>query len=483
VSKHVLRAALVWHDEVMSDIVVDKSAKLTIGTSPRATFLVPDLGLPDELVILRPGARGYVLTLGDRMGGTIAIGGSERDVGAFVRESGDRFHATSIERGDWGLVELDPSGAYKLFFQFVEVDERVPVVKRSMVLAGLGGHLFATAVLALVWYLQGQELDEAVFRGAAITTIALVIGGVAWAILRDDSESKASLAFSTVLHAALLFATYQVYDESDAFAWPERPPLADRYIVGRIEPTPPPAITATQPTAQPELPAPAPPSPSPVPQPSAAPGTRAPGHAPEVGVLQRRNRDILDGVLGRSTAGTLSHFNEIGGDGLPGTGGDGGLPGTHGHGRDGNGQGPVGKFTRDPGGPPGPPHEDRKGGCMGDDCKGPSEKQVGTIIINPPTVDDELDKKTIDQIVRSRSGLFRSCYQRQLDHGHPDLGGDIVTKFVIGGDGAVKSAVVIGGTLHNEDVAACVTRNLMTLPFPPKPPGGIAIYPFMFSPH
>jgi hypothetical protein len=483
VSKHVLRAALVWHDEVMSDIVVDN--KLTIGTSPRATFLIPDLGLPDELVILRPGERGYVLTLGDQMGGTIAIDGSERDVGAFVRESGDSFHATSITRGDWGLVELDPSGAYKLFFQFVEVEERVPVVTRSMVLAGLAGHLIASAVLTLVWYLQGQDLDEAAFRGVAITTVSLIIGGVAWAILRDDSESKASLAFSTVLHAALLFMTYQVYNESDAFAWPERPPLADRYIVGRIEPTPPmPAVIAVPPAAQPELPAPAPSVPTPIPQPpSAAPGLRAPGHAPDVGVLERRNRDILDDVLHRSHAATLARFNEIGGDGQPGTGGDGGLPGTRGDGRDGDGQGPVGQLTRDPGGPPGPPHKDRKGGCVTDDCKGPREKAVGTITVKPPTVDDELDKKAIDDIVRANSGLFRACYQRQLDRGHPDLAGDIVTKFVIGGDGVVKSAVVIGGTLHNDDVAACVTRNLMPLHFPAKPPGGIAIYPFLFSPH
>src|SRR5262249_30363527 len=127
--------------------------------------------------------------------------------------------------------------------------------------------------------------------------------------------------------------------------------------------------------------------------------------------------------------------------------------------------------------------QDRKGGCVDDDCKGPSEKKVGDLIVKPPTIDDELDKMMIDQIVRRNAGLFRACYQRQLDHGHPDLAGDIVTKFVIGGDGAVKSAVVIGGSLHNDDVAACVTRNLMPLHFPPKPPGGIAIYPFLFSPH
>jgi hypothetical protein len=469
----------------MSDVVVDKPTKLTVGTSPRATFLVPDLGLPDELAILRPGERGYVLTLGDRMGGTISIDGAQRDVRASVRESGAGFHATSITPpchgsgglGDWGLVELDPSGAYKLFFQFVEVDERVPVVKRSMVAAGVAGHLLATAALTLAWYLQGQALDEAMFRGAAITTVALIIGGVAWAILRDDTESKASLAFSSVLHAALLFMTYQLAGESDAFAWPERSPIADRYIVTRLDAQPP-APIAIAAAAQPETSTPAP---SPTPLPSPAPGTRSPGHAPEVGLLQRRNRDILDGVLGRSTAGMLQRFDRIGGDRQPGHGGDGGLPATHAPRGPGNGNGPIGRFTRDTGSGD-PQAEDRQGGCTSDDCKGPGEKKVGSITVKPPTIDDELDKKTIDEIVRSRSGLFRSCYQRVLDHGHPDLAGDIVTKFVIGGDGIVHSANVIGGSLRNDDVTGCVTRNLMMLRFPAKPPGGIAIYPFVFSP-
>src|SRR5262249_5778179 len=214
----------------MSDIVVDKPAKLTVGTSPRATFLVPDLGLPAELAILRPGKRGYVLTLGDRMSGPTSVDGGERDVATFVRDGGTSFHATAISGTDWGLVELDPSGTYKLFFQFVEVDEPVPVVRRSMIVAGFAGHLLATATLALVWFLKGQDLGEAICRGAAVSTISLVVGGVAWSVLRQDSESQASLVFSTLLHAALLFMTYQLYDDNDAFAWPERSPLTDRYL-------------------------------------------------------------------------------------------------------------------------------------------------------------------------------------------------------------------------------------------------------------
>src|SRR5678816_4174784 len=39
--------------------------------SGNPTFVVPDVGLPEHFAIVRPGNRGYLLTLGERMRGTI----------------------------------------------------------------------------------------------------------------------------------------------------------------------------------------------------------------------------------------------------------------------------------------------------------------------------------------------------------------------------------------------------------------------------
>jgi hypothetical protein len=95
VSTVSLRAALIWHDEVMDDVVLDKPTKITVGTTGRATFVIPNLGLPANFAIIRPGNRGYLLTLGENMRGTICVDGQEQDVSEFVRGGGE-FHATPI---------------------------------------------------------------------------------------------------------------------------------------------------------------------------------------------------------------------------------------------------------------------------------------------------------------------------------------------------------------------------------------------------
>ena len=84
-----LRTALIWHDEVMTDVVLEKPRPITVGASGKTTFIVPDVGLPANFAIVRPGNRGYLLTLGERMRGTICIDGEEKDVADFVRRGGE----------------------------------------------------------------------------------------------------------------------------------------------------------------------------------------------------------------------------------------------------------------------------------------------------------------------------------------------------------------------------------------------------------
>ena len=96
-----LRTALVWHDEVKDDVVVHKPSKITVGDTGKTTFTVPNVGLPKNFAIVRPGNRGYLLTLGERMRGTIFIDGEKKDVGEFVRRGGEGgspggFRATPV---------------------------------------------------------------------------------------------------------------------------------------------------------------------------------------------------------------------------------------------------------------------------------------------------------------------------------------------------------------------------------------------------
>jgi hypothetical protein len=69
VSRVRLRASLIWLDEVMGDVVLDKPEPITLGDSHKASFVVPEIGLPQDFAILRPGNRGFLLTLADGMRG------------------------------------------------------------------------------------------------------------------------------------------------------------------------------------------------------------------------------------------------------------------------------------------------------------------------------------------------------------------------------------------------------------------------------
>jgi len=151
----------------------------------------------------------------------------------------------------------------------------------------------------------------------------------------------------------------------------------------------------------------------------------------------------------------------IGIDGVGNTvGGGGGGPGKWGYGKGdkdgwGNGHGPGG------------------GGHV---AKAPR-------IRNPEiTTNGRIPAEVIQRIVRQNFGRFRLCYESGL-RSNPGLTGRVVTKFVIGRDGAVAQAQDAGSDMASQEVVSCVVRSFNALSFP-APEGGIATvtYPIVLSP-
>ncbi len=508
-----LRTALIWHDEVMSDVVVDRPTKITLGTSPKATFVVPELGLPKRFVMVRPGKRAYLLTLGKNMRGTICLDGQNHEVGEFVkRDNEDGFRATSISRNDWGVIDLDGSGAYKLFFQFVEVDEPPQFVTRPVVFAGLVGYLASAAVLTLLWrrVLPVEQLDEAIFRGAGLATIALMLGGLVWWVIKQDGEQQLSLAFSIVLHAALVLMTFLYYTGENPFVWPGPRSLAGDYLVARLadkEPEPPPPVLGKQ--SPEKLPAPASPNrknlKTATKNEQGASGGKgeterardpnavdAPPEPPKVALFEDKNRRMLDNIVDRNLATGLSKFTGIQGDRVvqgsigfgPGDGsgvGEGSGTGTT-RGSKGKGSGGGGNAEGDFVASKGPVDtgKERPGGtCVGPTCPGAAPKEVSVKLEEATGEFSGLTREEIDREVKKRAGVFRACYQKELNR-TPGLGGKLVINFVIDAEGNVKSSRTQGGTLRNEGVESCVKSNINRLKFPAKG-GAIVNYPFVFS--
>lgn len=526
-----LRTSLIWHDEVMDDVVVHKPTKITVGNQGKPTFIVPNIGLPKDFAIVRPGNRGYLLTLGERMRGTICLDGERKDVAELVRrsaESAGGFTATPISGKDWGVIELDETGDYKLFFQFVPIEDAQPFFSKPVLLAGLGGWALSVLVLSAIFFFTGASTDfllfdsellaeiaEAGFRGTLIASAALTFGALAYWLYRQESDNQASFAFSVLLHAALLFMTYQLYDGSDPFTWPGPRALTGNYLVTRLEPTlppeppkPTPTVGAKVDTGAAAAKTPDKPKNTATKNPEGAAGGKGeverardpnardvPPAPPKVAFFEDKNRKVLDNIIDRNLETSLSKFTGIKGDTVKrgdlgfgtgtGTGvgegvGTGTTRGSKGKGSGGGGNA-EGDFVSKKGAIDTGPNRPGGGNCAKPPC-GTSPREVKIQLQGPGGDFGGLTAEEINRVVKSRAGIFRACYQTALNRS-PGLGGKLIVNFQIGGDGTVKSAKIAGGSsLRNDSVEGCVRNNIMRLKFPAK--GGLANvnYPFLFQP-
>jgi hypothetical protein len=458
-----IRASLIWCDEVMADLIVRGRQAVTLGSSTKCSFVVPDLGLPRDFAIIRRGQRGFVLTLSAAMRGTLCLDGAVQNVGDFVASRGasdpvgeQGFRATPISGRDWGLIELDDTGTFKLFFQFVDAPDPLPKSRTAMELL------------------------------------------------------LPALAFSAVLHLILLLVVYGPERSGSPYLWPGPRSLTGDYLATRLKPEPPPP--------------PPPPAAAAASQTSAAPTTgkvknvrsapkgdegksggkgdteRArdpnakdvPAEAPpQVAFLTKQNRSVLDNVIHSNTSTDLDkYYTGIKGDARRGSvgngagtgsgigddlGGTGATRGSQGKGSGGGGN-VDGEYVVKKG--PIDAGEVRAAKGSGGDGTGPRE-----VAVKPGTASGDfgsLTREEIDKVVRGRANLIKACYQRELNRKR-ELAGKLVVNFVIAADGAVKSTRIDpSSSLRDESVEGCVRTIITKLRFPAKG-GGVVNYPFLFS--
>jgi TonB family protein len=92
-----------------------------------------------------------------------------------------------------------------------------------------------------------------------------------------------------------------------------------------------------------------------------------------------------------------------------------------------------------------------------------------------------LDKDVVRKVVRRHIGEVKSCLEQELA-ARPDLGGRILVRFTVGGDGRVQAATIDESTLGSPAVETCVSAAVRTWEFP-KPADGRPVeiaYPFSF---
>lgn len=102
--------------------------------------------------------------------------------------------------------------------------------------------------------------------------------------------------------------------------------------------------------------------------------------------------------------------------------------------------------------------------------------------VGDPAISNGSDysKSIVRRYIRRHLNEIGYCYEKQL-LAHPDLGGEILVKFLISPSGAVQSA---SGTGFDHEVASCLAGVIGSIEFP-KPGDGAGVqvnYPFSFHP-
>jgi hypothetical protein len=319
-----------------------------------------------------------------------------------------------------------------------------------------------------------------------------------------------------MLHAALLIMTYQLYDGTNPFVWPGPRALTGNYLVTRLEtekPPEPPKPTVTSAGPKQDSGAAAPKTPD-KPKNTATKGAEGaaggkgeverardpnakdtPPNPPKVALFEDKNRKVLDNIIDNNLSTNLGKFTGIKGDEVKkgglgfgagtGTGvGEGvGTGTTRGSNKNGAGGGGnvEGDFVSNKGKIDTGKERPGGGTCAKPPC-GTAPHEVKVALSDPEGDFAGLTAEEINRVVKARAGVFKACYQHELNRS-PGLGGKIVIHFVIGGDGVVKSAKTAGGsTMRNDAVESCVNSNIMRLKFPAKGGQANVNYPFLFEP-
>ncbi|MBX3157405.1 MAG: AgmX/PglI C-terminal domain-containing protein [Deltaproteobacteria bacterium] len=521
-----LRTTLIWHDEVMDDVILETPKPITLGRTGRCTFTIPEVGLPQEFAIVRPGNRGYLLTLGERMRGTIHVDGETKDVAEFVaRGEGEDlgggaggFRATPIGDKDWGVIDLDESGHYKLYFQFVPIapSQLTPHADTLSTLM-MTGALAVVAQLAFMVLaselslIQDNAIFEWVFRSICLIPASLFVYGLGFSLLHDNVDSQASYGFSAMLHGALLAYVVTTWPKKNPYKYPGDAATNASYLVSRIQPEtpppPPPVVPAivtkdkakkdgtevTKEKAKEK-------------QMTATVGaegqsggkgdkerSRRPDAKDEVvkDVMGAKAVEAINNVMDRDTKALTERF--LNGKFFNGTSGFGDSEGTgvgneragFGTRTDGNKKGPGGggKFHGDlkTSGKPLDTGPNRpQGDCTGPGCTGGKPKEVAVSIGGGTGDFNGYTEDEIRRVVSRSAGLFKACYQKELNR-TPGLAGNLTVFWKIGPEGTVLSAARTGGTLANAAVEGCVKAFVMKLKFPPKGVTANVTYPFVFT--
>lgn len=93
---------------------------------------------------------------------------------------------------------------------------------------------------------------------------------------------------------------------------------------------------------------------------------------------------------------------------------------------------------------------------------------------NETVVMGSIDQDAIEAALRAHRDEFTYCYEHELNVGHPDLAGKILTVFTIGSSGRTSQMSVVSSSIGSPAVERCVLAVIGRIQFP-RPGGGVPV--------
>jgi hypothetical protein len=102
------------------------------------------------------------------------------------------------------------------------------------------------------------------------------------------------------------------------------------------------------------------------------------------------------------------------------------------------------------------------------------------VVLGPGQVAASRTQESVERVIKSRRGIMRACYQKEL-HRNPELAGKIVVDFEIDAAGKVTHARMKATTMRNPSVEGCIVRQVRMFRFATATAATRVTYPFYFS--
>ncbi len=428
-----LRLIVTWDNHMVYERVMFQPGPVTVGEADDALLQLSASGMTKHLLFQPAGLEKYKIDVPKSIGGTLSIGGKQRDAAGASEE---------VQKGDAGVLKFDNDVAVAWQFTGAEAGALTAALGREPGLAVSFATTTAVTLLLLLGMMagargrhraeaeedlekKGKELIEVSIEETEQKTDEIKPEG-------DEDEKTAKKAGG----------------EEGKFGDPDKDPnkqskipKMDGKMTDKID-------------------------------------VKNLGLAKVLGGIQAQN-----GALGQIMAGDTGALNSkmavaMNGDGselvIGGGAGGMGFRGT-GSGGGGDGLGRIhGMGDIDTGGGTG------RNANIGIGKK--TAKKVAKINIASGMSTGGCDKGDIAKNVRARAATLRACYETQL-LAKPDLSGKITAQWTITTDGSVSGEKAVDDSMHNNAVSDCVLRSIKRIRFQ-KPEAGICViqWPFVFSP-